>query len=469
MRKRLLIIIIFLSIIIISPTVRASDNQSLKIRSTKEINLDSEGTAHVTSNENLLSESLADYVRILVNGGDMQGIYVEGIGSERYKFQLFASVTETWAERGLEAENLQFSIIGLDNSKTLSVNLSYELPYFGVRENNENWIIHHPYIDPLESLQDQLAELRQQQLILQVIQEGSVLQINSETKLLLPENSEFLSFEGINPPDSQTIDYGNGNYESITWGTENNILLIENSRTVLQNPTQEITISAQDLKDQRKEEKIHYKNPESPEETGIFTEFTKPARKYSTYIKYGGKLPSEFSINYNGKKFSLTPPQFLYYSSKTLVKINENDNTKIMNSEPITVEAPESDNGDWKTIWNNLSREEIISLASNIINEIDSFQTAPSEFQTSKGRIRYRDAIFLMTRALDHYHVEKEIPQELMIYPVSQGEFSNTWRETTHPIPFSLIGIVWVGSIALIGLTLIKKRENRFQIISILL
>lgn len=151
-------------------------------------------------------------------------------------------------------------------------------------------------------------------------------------------------------------------------------------------------------------------------------EFAESADEVRQDIKFGQELSERYLIIAEGSQFLLTPAQLLHYAENAILTISQG--VKFSIGQPISVDPPSAEDGDWGACWRKLSREDYLSLALEVENAVNLTGRVPGAFETSIGKIRFRDALFTFVRILSSYRETGELPRELLFAPAPFGTLS---------------------------------------------
>jgi hypothetical protein len=162
-------------------------------------------------------------------------------------------------------------------------------------------------------------------------------------------------------------------------------------------------------------------NPTQPAgNTSGTTSFTisqigKAAGDVKAFVEKNDRLPNFVEIN--GK--NITMPQFLKLLTTSLVQINGNKLTSIALK---SAGAPSSPSEDVKS--GNIDKSGYVDLANRILKYMDSNGNAPNFASSTLGKIRYETLIYLESRIVYFYTVNKVLPKYAAVNP---------WETSTTP------------------------------------
>ena len=161
-------------------------------------------------------------------------------------------------------------------------------------------------------------------------------------------------------------------------------------------------------------------------------------------LKYGRGLREQYLIYSDGEWYSLTPAQVLYYAAEAIDNHKRGNQFSIQ--QPISVTAPDYEEGDLKVCWENLSKNEYINLAKKISDNISTTGEAPGTIYSSLGKIRFRDALYTFTRILSFYRESGELPSTITFAPAPTGELIWEYNTATISRDFAEEICNWTGS-----------------------
>lgn len=251
---------------------------------------------------------------------------------------------------------------------------------------------------------------------------------SSKTVILLPQNSENIQSRVLET--TERTDYGGGSYSvsSVTLGTiDGKSAIIENSYTFMTTEGQ-LTITPEDMIENSIVYTITYGGFAPSDQT-----FLGSLERVRLDLKYGIPLQENYSVFSGGAIYSLSPAQLLYYSAQAILA--ENREQEFLITSPIDVEKPENEAGDWSAYWENLSRGEYLQMAQQIVDGISPSGKAPKSVDTPRGSIRFRDALYTLTRILSTYRETNSLPSTVLLAPAPSGDLG--WGETVVPAKYS--------------------------------
>lgn len=401
------------------------------------IYIDASGNANCQFVGELLPSKLADLMNTLV----------PLIGQEKMKRLYIEGVRGSLARYGLEMMNPSCEISTVDNFK---ITMGWEIPAMARWEDNR-WTTAFEWVDNQSAAKATISEKEDSWMLTRNVAQMHNIQnarykISNRTVLILPENAENIHCPLLGT--SETTDYGGGSYGNASVYSENidgRLAIVENSLSLIASEN-EITITAQQYIENSLFWTARY-NGVSPENVS----FASSVEQVRLDLKYGRELREQYSIYSAGEWYSLTPAQVLYYAAGAIDNYNNGGQFSIQ--QPTSVTAPNNEDGDLKASWENLSKNEYVSLAQTIRDNVSSTGEAPGTIHTSNGRIRFRDVLYTFTRAISAYNKSNELPSTLIFAPVPTGEL--TWEYNTDKISTDFAeGLCnWTGSNITYGLS----------------
>jgi len=373
------------------------------------IDIDASGNASCQCVAQLTPSKLADfmnYLAPLIGIDEMEQNYVESLRND-------------FARYGLEMRNPSCEVT--TTKENFGFTIMWEMPAVA-RWRDDRWTVTLDWIDNQSSAKEVIAGERDSWILTRNIAETYGIQyaqykISSKTTLVLPENAENVDCPLLG--SSQTIDHGGGTYSTSSLYIENidgRAAVVENGLTLIVAES-EITLTPQQLLENSLFYPVNYNG--APPENATFLSSVEQVR---LDLKYGRELEEQYSI-YGGQSwYSLSPAQVLYYVSWAIDNYNQGGQFSIQ--QPISVTAPGSEGSDWGACWENLSKNEYVSLAQAVRDNISHDNEAPGEVETSVGKIRFRDALYTFTRVLSSYKESGELPSVITFAPAPTGEIT---------------------------------------------
>jgi len=340
------------------------------------------------------------------------------IGIDEMEQSYIESLRGSFARYGLEVRDPTCDI-GMGENFTIT--LRWETPAIARWEDNR-WTVTLEWVDDQSAAKETIAELEDSWVFVRNVAQmykiqGARYKISSRTVSILPESAGDVRCQLLG--SSRTIDLGGGSYSATSLHSGNIIgrpAIVENGSTLIV-AENELAITPQQLIEDSMFYTINYAGVQ-PENIS----FASSVEQVRLDLKYGRELRELYSIYSGGSWYSLSPAQVLYYAADAIDNYNQGGQFSIQ--QPISVTAPEDENGDWGACWENLFKDDYVSLAQTIRDKIKSTGRAPGTIQTSIGNIRFRDVLFTFTRILSSYRESGELPNALTFAPAPTGELA---------------------------------------------
>ncbi len=399
--------------------------------------VDENGNASVEWIYEVPPSDFADYTRLGIVGGTVGGVPVRGIGVENAKLLYLASVRSSHAEYGIEMENVSCDIVGLDESETFKVTMTWKTPHLAYRHDNK-WRIQFQPVDNESFVQDYINNVKSLQSTLSVISQiyaGDQLNLISKTSFILPSEANIANESELLSLGTQSIDYGGGTTEnSVTYIQEIEgmpMVLMEGHALVT---PQLITITQEEFLETLQFCPIDY--TEIPLTYGF-----EGSTSWATLNMKFGREREEYSVSFDGLEFNVTPYQLLYYSAKEVVILAENSDEPLLSgTQPISVLPPENENGEWDAFLKILMKDDYVTLARDVHDQITSTGKAPGAINSSIGTLRCRDALFTFLRIISFYHEHGELPDNVVFAPTPMGNLTRDGAEIPANHVYFLLG-----------------------------
>jgi hypothetical protein len=131
----------------------------------------------------------------------------------------------------------------------------------------------------------------------------------------------------------------------------------------------------------------------------------KSAIDLKTYVERNHKLPSNIIVN--NKKLRIS--EFLYLLCKANVDMGSTVNSMKVVDLP---EQTQVTNNNLRGIW---YKDNLISVATNLINFMDSNKRAPYTMSTSLGTMQFRSLVYYMARSITFYESNNRLPNYITV------------------------------------------------------
>jgi hypothetical protein len=389
---------------------------SLAINDSTIFQVDNSGNADSQWVYEIPPSDLADQMRLSIVGGTTGSVPTHGMGVENAKLMFSASVQSSYAEYGLEMENVSCDITGLGENQTFKVIMQWEVYHFAYRRENMWEVLFQP-VDNESYAQEYINDMKSTQSLISMIAENSQLSLTSRTSIILPAGADIIDENELVSSGTGSFDYGGGDTGSVTTSIQEiggKPAVVSESRELVK--PQLITITPEELLENTQFCPIDY--------TGVPSTYTfdGSASWAATDMKFGRERDM-YTVSFDGAEFDVTPYQLLYYSAKEIVILAENSSEPLLSgAQPILVNAPDNESGDWSTIFRTLTKEGYVTIAGDICGQIDSAGKAPGEINSPIGTIRSRDALFTFLRVISFYYEHGNLPDEIIFAPAPSGD-----------------------------------------------
>ena len=372
------------------------------------IHVDEGGNAVCQCTDDVPPSKLADFARFMT----------QTLGTDRMEQNFIEAIRAEYATYGLEVRNPNCQIAGLKPGQTYQITLSWEMPNFARRMDN-HWTVTLEWIDNQSAAQEEIAQLNVSWAQVRGISTNAQYRISAKVFLILPEGAENIYYLPADGP--RKTDYGGGSHSESSLGTEQidgRLAIVETCQSSLV-AKNEPTITPQQLLENYMTFTVEYDGTFSTENMS----FVSSVNQVRLDLKYGRELDERYPIFDGGSLYSLTPAQILYHSADAVVTLAQGGQFSLP-PQPIEVDPPNYENGDWEASWRNISKNEYIDSAQAVLDNMGLTGKAPSTVSTPIGNIRFTDALFALVRVLSFYDENKELPSELLFAPVPRGELS---------------------------------------------
>ena len=351
---------------------------------------------------------------------------LNGLPKERFAQDIVTDITASLAEYGFEvqAPHVEFPG-GVSGDPFISHVITWSIPAFA-RWTQDHWEIRSQWLDPGASAAHLLADLEYLAMGLSVFAHQKELssltyvskQVNrihlpqgaENVQLASPQKLFHLSFKGygsIEIENSLSID-----------GDGEEIVIVERIT---------YTISTED----RVSGSI---SPEMLAEafpSGNYTilyDFTAPSTNNwldsllsaRLDLKYNPDPISEFALRYQGREYRFTSVELLYIVACAVAEI-ESGSEPTFRLPPEGIASAEEEVGDFNAFNRRISRREYTRLAGEICQAGQKGTPLPGFVYTAHGRLRLRDLLYTLIRALNFYREQERLPRSLLLMPVPSG------------------------------------------------
>lgn len=132
----------------------------------------------------------------------------------------------------------------------------------------------------------------------------------------------------------------------------------------------------------------------------------KISKQIRNYVDENNSLPSYVLIN--DKQYSMS--EFLYLLSSAIVNVNKGNNGNIT---PISVKSPSYPDGNFTS--GVLQKSEFVTLATNVLNFINTNKQAPNYANSRLGNIKFQFLVYEFSKVLDFADSNGSLPNNLTI------------------------------------------------------
>ncbi len=382
------------------------------------IYIDEEGNATCQLIVQLPPSKLTDYMKYAI----------QSIGTDVYGQVFSEFVNSNWAKFGLETENIAYTITGFSAGENLKITVLWGIPNIAQRVDNR-WTISLDWVDNQSVAQETIATLDSAWTLTRNISTTGRFVNYLKMIIVLPEGAENISNPYIG--NSYADDYGGGSYGEASFYAEQidgRTAFVENSVMVF-SVQKEMTLTVEQLLENMLFQTIGY---DGAFPTDNWT-FISSVGRIRLDLKYGRELDDQYSIFIGQSEYSLSPAQLLYYTADAIVTIDQGDQFSIQ--QPVSVIAPSTENGDFGTFWESLSKTEYVSLAQQIRDNIAFTGEALGVIATPRGQIRFKDALLTFTRILSTYEESGALPNTIILAPSPADQLS--WGDTSVPANYA--------------------------------
>ncbi|MBA7594682.1 hypothetical protein ES703_01629 [subsurface metagenome] len=381
---------------------------------------------------------LADQMRLTVVGGKIGNLPVHGIGVENAKLMFTADVQSSYAKYGLEMKNISCYITGLNAGETFKVIMQWRTPHFAYRKDDMLEILFQP-VDNESYAQESINEMKSLQSTLSVISKNSQLSLTSKSLIIIPAGADIINENELLSLGMQSVDYGGGTTENVATFiamTDGKQAVVSEGQALIKQ--QLITITPEEFLEASQFYPIDY--------TGVPLTygFKGSANWAATDMKFGRER-DEYAVSFDGLEFGITPYQLLYYSAKEVVILAENSAEPLLSgAQPILVLPPDNESGDWDAIFKTLTKDEYVTLARNIRDQIASAGKVLGEVDSPIGTIRSRDALFTFLKVISFYSERGELLDNILFAPAPTGNLIQDEDEIPANYAYFLLGTQYV-------------------------
>lgn len=364
-------------------------------------------------------------------------ISVQKLGETKAEEIQSESLRKNMARYGMEVENATCEIEGVTGEGPLTFTVEMEISNYARRVEN-HWVISYEWVDNLAAARGVITEIKDTWVLVRnTAQSFGISNVSyrmaSQSQIVLPEGAENVQYS-IESQDLITR-YGGGSYErsSIdleTRGTRSRVF--ENATTIII-AENKITVTVENVLKDSRPYRLTYQR-KKPENWG----FLDSIEEVRLDLKYGRGPREGYSItDSEGHEYQLSLEEILYCTAKRIISIAED--------QEFSIHVPSSDGisswgrTDWETCWEELPKEEYVSLAKRLLSEWNSGEQIEGPVGSSIGWIGIGNLLYTFTRVLDSYQEEGILPDEIKFAPSPSWGLSLNGEEISPEIAYYLL------------------------------
>ena len=149
-------------------------------------------------------------------------------------------------------------------------------------------------------------------------------------------------------------------------------------------------------------------DPEPVSGTVTLAQVSSAASNVKSYYETNGKLPNYVTVNSD----QITTPQFLYLLVSGAIQANSGSTSAITVK---SVNSAPSPAGTFKS--GNIAKSELLSIAQNIKNFIETNERAPNYITTSLGKMNYSSLVYMYSKIMNYYKTNNRLPNYVSMAP----------------------------------------------------
>lgn len=355
--------------------------------------VDEMGDGHGWAQVSIPSSELASFMKF----------FALTVGTDIIQQEYESIWRSSFAMIGIEIDQIESR---LEIGENFTIFINWRSPHVA-RWDGKGWVIEMAWVDPDSAASEILSGVLTTWLTAASIAKeyghrACVMEIHSTTKIILSEWVENVWCNAIE--NEEYMEYGRGSYTLGRFRLEqenNRPVVVEESLEVLDS-RYVIEIRVENLLENHVPLLITYSGRRPVEN------FERLLSKVRVDLKFG--RARDTYIFYNDNLFeSLTLGQILYNASLFLL------NCENFSPSFVSVDVEGEEIGDWDVVLREMSRENLILLAREVVEQAAS-GSIPACIQTNWGRMRYRDVLYTMLRLL------RENSDIITFLPVPDGE-----------------------------------------------
>jgi len=341
-------------------------------------------------------------------------LMVQNMGEDIIANLYDESIRKYYAMMGFEIENFSCEVTGMGDNDNFTLTLTWVVPLFA-RWDGESWRIDLNWVDRRLGAEDSISEGDSEWVFLRSIARSSGYDFGTHTAYstsftFLPDGAADIQLTGT----SSYLDYGGGSYSEshVELQEINGVPVVVENDLSFTSTEEEMTITVDDLLAGYSPFSVSYTAPEPASWS-----FADSLEWLRLDLKYGRTLRENYPVRLNGSWYYMTPAQALRYSAKFLIEISEGEEFSV-GLPFVDVTWPENEEGSWEAAWKELTKEEYLSLA----DQASACESVSSWFDTSVGKVRPSDLLYMFLRTLSAYRKSGALPDRVQVVPIPKGE-----------------------------------------------
>lgn len=164
------------------------------------------------------------------------------------------------------------------------------------------------------------------------------------------------------------------------------------------------------------------------------SQVSQSAGTVKNYVEVNKSLPTNVDVGNQ----PVTPAQFLYLLTTSVKNVNTNNKT------PITIKTVTPSPSPSETVKSGtIAKSEYVSIAASMKTFIETNGRLPNYVTTSLGKMRYESLIYMYSKVMSYYGVNKVLPGTVTVKP-----WSTIANQTTPPVNNTNYTTVMLGETA---------------------
>lgn len=370
-----------------------------------------------------------------------------GLPKERLAQDFIADIKSSLAEYGIEARDARVEFPEIKPGESFNYTVTWSIPAFA-RWNHDHWEIRSRWLDPSASAARALANLEHLQMGLRALARekklSSLTHVSKQViRIHLPEGAENVRLTVPQEPFRLNLkgEYGHiENSLSVNVNAER-VMIVENVAFTLSTETQiSRAISPERFMEAFPSGNytILYDLP-APSTWSWLDSLT--GAKLN--LKYDPNPISEFALWHQGEDLRFSAIELLYVVACAVTDIQRgSDPTFRPPLGAMTLGGREV--GDFNAFNRQISRGQYARLAEEICDTGQRGDPLPGSVVTAYGRLRMRDLLYTLIRALSFYREHGHLPQSLLLMPVPSGTLLSNDGEIPAAYAYFLLPSTYV-------------------------